>query len=49
LVAAGGAQISGAIVGKSFHCNGTFDFHFDLAFNKPRTDPPVKILSWTEL
>jgi hypothetical protein len=49
LVAAGGAQIAGAIVGKSFRCNGTFDFHFDLAFNRPRTDPPVKILSWTEL
>jgi hypothetical protein len=49
LNAAGGAQISGAIVGKSFSCNGTFDFHYDLAFSKPRNLPPVKVLSWSEL
>jgi hypothetical protein len=49
LAANGHAQISGAIVGKSFGCNGTFDFHYDLAFNKPKNLPPVKILSWAEL
>jgi hypothetical protein len=49
LAANGHAQMSGAIVGKSFSCNGTFDFHYDLAFNKPRNQPPVKILSWAEL
>ena len=49
LAANGHAQISGAIVGKSFSCNGTFDFHYDLAFNKPKNQPPVKILSWAEL
>jgi Tfp pilus assembly protein PilV len=49
LAANGHAQISGAIVGKSFNCNGTFDFHYDLAFNKPKKQPPVKVLSWAEL
>ena len=49
LSANGHAQMSGAIVGKSFNCNGTFDFHYDLAFNKPRNQPPVKVLSWAEL
>jgi hypothetical protein len=49
LAANGHAQISGAIVGKSFSCNGTFDFHYDLAFNKPKNQPPVKVLSWAEL
>jgi hypothetical protein len=49
LAANGHAQISGAIVGKTFSCNGTFDFHYDLAFNKPRNLPPVKVLSWAEL
>ena len=49
LAANGHAQISGAIVGKSFSCNGTFDFHYDLAFSKPRNLPPVKVLSWAEL
>jgi hypothetical protein len=49
LAANGHAQISGAIVGKSFSCNGTFDFHYDLSFSKPRNLPPVKVLSWAEL
>jgi hypothetical protein len=49
LAANGHAQISGAIVGKSFSCNGTFDFHYDLAFSKPKNLPPVKVLSWAEL
>ncbi len=49
LAANGHAQIAGAIVGKSFSCNGTFDFHYDLAFSKPRNLPPVKVLSWAEL
>ena len=49
LNAAGGAQISGAIVGKAFSCTGGFTFHYDLAFSKPRNLPPVKILSWAEL
>jgi hypothetical protein len=49
LAANGHAQISGAIVGKTFSCNGTFDFHYDLAFSKPRNLPPVKVLSWSEL
>jgi hypothetical protein len=49
LAANGHAQLSGAIVGKSFNCNGTFDFHYDLAFNKPKNLPPVKVLSWAEL
>ncbi len=49
LAANGHAQMSGAIVGKSFGCNGTFDFHYDLAFSKPKNQPPVKILSWAEL
>jgi len=49
LAANGHAQISGAIVGKSFSCNGTFDFHYDLAFSKPRNLPPVKVLSLAEL
>lgn len=49
LAANGHAQICGAIVGQSFSCNGTFDFHYDLAFSKPRNLPPVKVLSWAEL
>jgi len=49
LSANGNAEISGAIVAKSFSCNGTFNFHYDLAFNKPRNLPPVKVLSWAEL
>ena len=49
LSANGHAAMSGAIVGKVFNCNGTFDFHYDLAFSKPRNEPPVKILSWSEL
>jgi hypothetical protein len=49
LAANGHAQISGAIVGKTFSCNGTFDFHYDLSFSKPRNLPPVKVLSWAEL
>jgi hypothetical protein len=49
LSANGNAQLSGAIVGKTFSCNGTFNFHYDLAFNKPRNLPPVKVLSWSEL
>jgi hypothetical protein len=49
LSANGHAAMSGAIVGKVFNCNGTFDFHYDLAFSKPRNQPPVKILSWAEL
>ena len=49
LVARGGAQIAGAIVGKTFTCNGNFSFHYDLAFSKPRALPPVRIFSWAEL
>ena len=49
LSANGHAQICGAIVGRSFSCNGTFVFHYDLAFSKPRNLPPVKVLSWAEL
>jgi hypothetical protein len=49
LAANGHAQISGAIVGKTFSCNGTFDFHYDLAFSKPKNLVPVKVLSWAEL
>jgi hypothetical protein len=49
LIANAGAEISGAIVGSSFSCNGGFNFHFDLAFSQPRTNAPVKIISWAEL
>ena len=49
LVARGGAEVAGAIVGKTFTCNGNFAFHYDLAFSKPRALPPVRIFSWVEL
>jgi len=49
LNANGGAAVCGAIAAQTFNCNGNFDFHYDLAFNKPRYLPPVRILSWTEL
>jgi hypothetical protein len=49
LKATGTADISGAMTGKAFSCQGTFNFHFDLAFSKPRYIPPVRILSWAEL
>jgi len=49
LEANGHAAIEGAIACKEFHCNGTFDFHFDLAFSKPRELPPVRIMNWAEL
>jgi hypothetical protein len=49
LVARGGAEIAGAIVGRTFTCNGNFTFHYDMAFSKPRTLPPVRIYSWAEL
>lgn len=49
LNAAGHASISGAIAAATFNCNGTFDFHYDLAFNKPRYLPPVRVISWNEL
>ncbi len=48
LSANGHAAIEGAIACKTFHCNGTFDFHYDLSFNKPRVLPPVRILTWAE-
>ena len=41
--------IAGAIVGSYFSCNGTFDFHYDLALNKPRNLAPVTVKSWAEL
>ena len=46
--AANTQAIEGAIACKRFYCNGTFDFHYDLSFGKPRELPPVKILSWAE-
>ena len=45
---AGHASISGAIAAATFGCQGTFDFHYDLAFNKPRYLPPVRVISWNE-
>ena len=48
LTANGHAAIEGAIAAKTFQCNGTFDFHYDLAFSRPRVLPPVRITSWTE-
>lgn len=49
LNAQGHAAISGAIAAAAFNCNGTFDFHYDLAFSKPRVLPPVRVISWNEL
>jgi hypothetical protein len=49
LNAQGHAAISGAIAANTFNCQGTFDFHYDLAFNKPRYLPPVRVISWSEL
>ena len=49
LSANGHAAIEGAIACSVFHCNGTFDFHYDLSFNKPKVLPPIRIMSWTEL
>jgi hypothetical protein len=49
LSANGHAAIEGAIACKTFYCNGTFDFHYDLSFSKPRVLPPVRIMSWAEL
>ena len=49
LNAQGHAAISGAIAAAAFNCNGTFDFHYDLAFSKPRYLPPVRVISWNEL
>ena len=46
---AGHASICGAIAANTFGCQGTFDFHYDLAFNKPRYLPPVRVISWNEL
>jgi hypothetical protein len=48
LSANGHAAIEGAIACKTFDCNGTFDFHYDLSFGKPRVLPPVRILTWAE-
>ena len=48
LQANGHAAIEGAIACKTFYCNGTFDFHYDLSFSKPRVLPPVRIMSWAE-
>ena len=48
LSANGHAAIEGAIACNVFHCNGTFDFHYDLSFSKPRVLPPVRIMSWAE-
>ena len=48
LNANGHAAIEGAIACKTFHCNGTFDFHYDLSFNKPKVLPPIRIMSWAE-
>jgi hypothetical protein len=48
LQANGHAAIEGAIACKVFDCNGTFDFHYDLSFSKPRVLPPVRIMSWAE-
>ena len=49
LSANGHAAIEGAIACKTFDCNGTFDFHYDLSFSKPRVLPPVRIMTWAEL
>jgi hypothetical protein len=49
LSGAGHASICGAIAANTFGCQGTFDFHYDLAFNKPRYLPPVRVISWSEL
>jgi len=48
LQANGHAAIEGAIACRTFYCNGTFDFHYDLSFNKPKVLPPVRIMSWAE-
>jgi hypothetical protein len=49
LSAQGTADFSGAMAASAFNCLGTFNFHYDMAFSKPRYLAPVKILSWTEL
>ena len=48
LSANGHAAIEGAIACKTFDCNGTFDFHYDLSFNKPKVLPPIRIMNWAE-
>ena len=48
LEAAGNSSIQGAIVAKSFSCNGTFDFHFDDATGG-NAAKKFMILSWAEL
>ena len=49
LKATGNASLSGAIIGKSFTCTGTFNFHYDLAAGKNAFISPVTILTWNEL
>jgi hypothetical protein len=49
LIAAGNASVCGAVLAKSFTCNGTFDFHYDFATQKNWITDPVTILSWNEL
>ena len=49
LKASGHASLSGAVTCHGIKATGSFDFHYDLAFSKPRNEPPVKILSWSEL
>jgi len=48
LSAQGGASVQGAIVAKSFSCQGTFDFHHDDATGGTESKN-FKILSWAEL
>ena len=49
LQANGHASIWGAVVANDFSCNGTFDFHYDLATSITGAPKPVSILSWAEL
>ena len=49
LKATGSASLAGAMIAKSFTCNGTFDFHYDLAVGKTNYISPVSILAWNEL
>ena len=49
LVAAGNASICGAVLAKTFNCNGTFDFHYDFATQRNWVTDPIQIVAWNEL
>jgi hypothetical protein len=44
----GNAAVFGAMTVNTFSCNGTFDFHYDLALKSSPSSTTMVILSWAE-